>query len=326
MFQENKIPKLISFPKLASTKKPGNNHTVIQETLPVPSIEVSEVNSIEQSSTWMTPIQAFLQNDILPSNTTDAKKLRREVAKYTIISDKLYKRGYSTPLLRCLTPSEADYVMHEIHEGICGSHIGGRSLANKVICAGYYWPRLDKDCLDFVKRCDKCQRHAEFHHASTTALQSVTSPWPFYKWGADILGPFPLGPGQVKYLIVAIEYFTKWVEAEPVATITAARVKKFYWRNIICRFGMPAEIVSDNGTQFASTLVTDFFQELGIKNKFTSVEHPQANGQAEAANKVILSGLKRKLDESKGAWADNLCQVIWSLLLHIPQREKPHSG
>jgi transposase InsO family protein len=106
-------------------------------------------------------------------------------------------------------------------------------------------------------------------------------------WGTDILGPFPASTGQAKWIIVAIDYFTKWIEAETLSNISADQVKKFYWRKIICRFGLPKYIVSDNGTQFASEKVTDFCKAKGIQNTFVSVEHPQANGQAESANKVI---------------------------------------
>ncbi|RDX92035.1 Tf2-6, partial [Mucuna pruriens] len=166
--------------------------------------------------------------------------------------------------------------------------------------------------MDYVKRCDKCQRFANSHQASAEQMHTVTSPWPFHKWGIDILGPFPFAPGQLKFLMVAVDYFTKWVEAEPMATITAERVKHFICKKIICRFGLPAEIVSDNGTQFASSTTAKFCQELHIRQSFTSVEHPQANRQAEAANRVILRGLRRRLEEAKGRWAEELPQVLWS--------------
>ncbi|RDY08897.1 Pro-Pol polyprotein, partial [Mucuna pruriens] len=173
-------------------------------------------------------------------------------------------------------------------------------------------PKKMRDCMDYVKKCDKCQRFAEGHRAPPENLHHVTSPWPFFKWGVDILGPFPPAPGQVRFLIVAVDYFTKWVEAKPVATITAEKVKKFYWKKIICRFGIPAEIVSDNGTQFASKGTADFCKGLKIKQVFTSVEHLQSNGQAEAANKIILRGLRKRLEEAKGRWAEELPQVLWS--------------
>ncbi|RDY08230.1 Tf2-9, partial [Mucuna pruriens] len=130
--------------------------------------------------------------------------------------------------------------------------------------------------------------------------------------GVDILGPFPLAPGQIKFLIVAVDYFTKWIEAEPVVVISVEKVKKFLWKKIICRFSLPTIIVSDNGTQFASKTTAEFCQGLGIKQVFTSVVHPQTNGQAEATNKVILRGLRRRLEEAKGWWVEELPQVLWS--------------
>ena len=94
---------------------------------------------------------------------------------------------------------------------------------------------------------------------------AIYSPWPFHTWGIDILGPFPLAIRQMKYLIVAIEYFTKWIEAEPVAQITAHKVQHFVWKNIVCRFGVPRRLISDNGTQFASQQLGKLCAEVGIK-------------------------------------------------------------
>nr|KYP61109.1 Pol polyprotein [Cajanus cajan] len=108
----------------------------------------------------------------------------------------------------------------------------------------------------------------------------------------DILGPFPPAKGQVKFLIVAVDHFTKWIEAEAVATITANNIQKFFWKNVITRFGIPYALITDNGLQFTDRHFNEFLTGLGIKHKMTSVEHPQSNGQAEAANKVILKELK----------------------------------
>ncbi|RDX88227.1 pol, partial [Mucuna pruriens] len=284
--------------KLASTQKRGQQKTVIHEKLHTPAIERQEVVSISNKSTWMTPLFNYLQGGTSPDDPKKAFQIAREAAKYTVLGQQLYRR----------VPDEEDspYVLKEVHEGICGTHIGGRALASKIATAGYYWPTLKKDCMEYVKKCDKCQRFAKGCKAPPENLHYVMSPWPFVKWGVDILGPFPPAPGQVKFLIVAVDYFTKWIEAEPVATITVERVKKFYWKKIVCRFSIPAEIVSDNGTQFASKSTAEFCQELKIKQVFTSVEHPQSNGQAEAANKVILRGLRKRLEEAKGRWAEEL--------------------
>ncbi|KAK2356123.1 hypothetical protein QL285_093478 [Trifolium repens] len=196
---------------------------------------------------------------------------------YSMLGDKLYKRGFSGPLMLCVSPEEAKGILEEVHEGSCGSHIGARALAGKILRAGFYWPEVHRDATRYVQTCDKCQRFANLHYAPGEPLKSVLSPWPFFMWGTDILGPFPASTGQAKWIIVAIDYFTKWIEAEALSNISADQVKKFYWRKIICRFRLPKYIVSDNGTQFASEKVIQFCKDKGIQNTFISVEHPQAN-------------------------------------------------
>jgi len=113
-------------------------------------------------------------------------------------------------------------------------------------------------------------------------------------------------------MVVAIDYFTKWIEVEPLATITTERIQKFIWKNIICRYGLPGVLSSDNSTQFTNYKIQDFCQGLGIHQVFTSIKHPQTNGQDEAANMVILARLKKQLDNAKRIWPDELPMVLWS--------------
>ncbi|XP_057444851.1 uncharacterized protein LOC130737098 [Lotus japonicus] len=292
--------------KLASTGKPGLNETVIQGTLALPYVAdpdrpLGQVTmSIDTEDDWRTPIIKYLRSGWLPEEKAEAKKLVRPASWYTIVNDDLFKRGFSTPLLKCLAKDRAAYVLAEIHEGSCGHHPGGRSLARKVLRAGYYWPTLEKDAAEHVKQCDPCQRHADLHNAPPAHLSSLVSPWPFHQWGMDLLGPFDTAPGQLKYLVVAVDYYTKWIEAEPLATITTARVQRFFYKNVISRFGIPGVLVTDNGTQFTSKGFRDLLDGLHIKQRFTSVEHPQTNGQAESANRVILRGLRKRLGSAKG--------------------------
>jgi len=145
-----------------------------------------------------------------------------------------------------------------------------------------------KDAKDYVNLCDKCQRHRDMHLTSPAELTSLVSPWPFPWWGIDLLGPFPKAVGQLKYLVVAIDYSTKWIEAEPLAKIIAKNILCFFKRNTLARFGVPALVISDNGTQFTDQRFQDYLKNIGIKQSFTFVEHPQANSLAEAANRFIL--------------------------------------
>ena len=111
---------------------------------------------------------------------------------------------------------------------------------------------------------------------------------------------------------MAIEYFTKWIEAEPVAQITTHKVQHFVWKNIVCRFGVPRRLVSDNGTQFASQQLGKLCTEVGIKQVFAFVEHPQTNGQVESANRILLRGLKWRLEKAKGTCAEEVPRIVWA--------------
>ena len=109
----------------------------------------------------------------------------------------------------CLTPEQGQYVLAELHEGICGNHPGGRTLAHRAHTQGYYWQTMKSDAADYVKKCDPCQRMSPILKSSVQDLISITSPWPFAQWGIDIVGPLPPAPAQKKLLLVATDYFSK---------------------------------------------------------------------------------------------------------------------
>jgi hypothetical protein len=119
-----------------------------------------------------------------------------------------------------VTPEEATYLVNEIHLGIRGIHAGPRMVVAKILNARYYWPDMHGDAVRELQKCRACQQHAPVDHRPKNDLVLVTSAWPFQKWGIDIVGPFPKAPGRIKFLLVAIDYFTKWIEAKPLATIT----------------------------------------------------------------------------------------------------------
>ncbi|CAL2257308.1 unnamed protein product [Prunus armeniaca] len=123
----------------------------------------------------------------------------------------------------------------------------------------------------------------------------------------------PEGKGQVKYTVVAVDYFTKWVEAKALATITAARIEDFVWTNICCRFGIPYAIITDNGRQFDSEVFREFCIRLKINLFFASPAHPQSNGQVKAMNKIVKKLLKWQLDKAKGAWPEKLPEALWAI-------------
>ena len=124
----------------------------------------------------MDPIITYLRNDELLKGKTKARILRLKAARYVLYDDKLYRRGYSMPLLKYIPPTEAEYAMREIHEGICGNHAEEQSLAFKTLRQSYYWPSIKTDCMEFTQKCDKCQRFSPVLKAHPEQLTSITSP------------------------------------------------------------------------------------------------------------------------------------------------------
>ena len=171
---------------------------------------------------------------------------------------------------------------------------------------------MQKDAAEYVRSCEQCQKHAPLIHQPAGRLNPVSSPWPFAQWGLDILGPFPRATGNRRFVLVAVDYFTKWAEVEALANIQDTNMKKFVWKNIVTRFGVPNSLVTDNGLQFDSKDFWIFCSKLGIRNKYSTPAYPQSNGQAEAVNKTILNRLKRRLDGAKGRWAEELPSVLWA--------------
>ncbi|XP_062170548.1 uncharacterized protein LOC133876286 [Alnus glutinosa] len=176
---------------------------ILTEPSITPRTDVMEADPTQDEPKWAIEIIQFLRNGLLPEDKVAAQKVKIQATRFCLLREVLYKRGYSEPLLKCLSKTEADYVLKEIHEGVCGDHSGGRMMAQKTIRAGYYWPTIRKDSALLVKTCDKCQRFSRIMKSSLEKLTPLTSPWPFAKWGVDIVGPMPVGKRGRKFLVIA---------------------------------------------------------------------------------------------------------------------------
>ena len=188
-----------------------------------------------------------------------AHKLQIQAARISLIDGQLFKRSFGGLYLKCLTPEQSQYVLAELHEGICRNHPGGRTLAHRAHTQGYYWSTMKVDVANYTRKCDCCQRLAPILKSPVQDLISISSPWPFAQWGIDIVRPLPTAPTQKKLLLVATDYFSKWIEAEAFSSIKDRDVTQFIWKNIVCRFGIPKSIVSDNGPQFDSRVYRNFW-------------------------------------------------------------------
>ncbi|KAG7552308.1 Ribonuclease H-like superfamily [Arabidopsis thaliana x Arabidopsis arenosa] len=289
--------------------------------------EIDQIPAKDWGADWREPIKRYIVTGELPKNKWQARKMRIVSAKFCLSKDTLYKRGVSDPYLLCIFGPEVEIVVREVHEGLCGSHASGRAMAFKIKRMGYYWPTMITDCVKFAQRCKRCQLHAPLIHQPSELFSSISAPYPFMRWSMDIIGPLHRSTRGAQYLLVLTDYFSKWIEAEAYASIKDSAVNTFIWKNIICRHGVPYEIVTDNGPQFISHEFEAFCSEWGIKVSYSTPRYPQGNGQAEAANKTILSNLKKRLSHLKGGWYDELQPILWAYRTtpRRPTRETPFS-
>ncbi|XP_027150213.1 uncharacterized protein LOC113750438 [Coffea eugenioides] len=268
--------------RLTSTSFSDLNKTILVEVLVESEYLEEVVCPVYPGDTWMGPLIRFLSQGELPEDQTKSRKLQRKAARYGLRQNLLYKRSYLGLWLRCITSSEGERILQDIHEGLCGAHVGYQMLVKKALLLGYFWPTMRVDAQTMVLSYPSCQHHAPEHHRPTNLMIPITSPWPFEQWGTNMIGPFPRALGSYAYVVVAVDYFTKWVA------------------------------ISDNGGQFTDNPFKAWCENLGIKQHFTSVGHPQANGQAENFNRTLLHGLKTRLHRARSSWMEELPSVLWS--------------
>jgi hypothetical protein len=290
---------------------------VFFETIRAPSVELLEravlTISPVHSEDWRTEIISFLQGNCLSDNEAYNKRMEARTRPYVIIGGELYKHGVCSPLLKRLSRAEGIELMKEIHAGLCGSHIGSRPLLGKVFQQGFYWPKVASDAAVLVQKCEGYQKCARDQRQPSSLTQLIQPTWLLQRWGLDLLGPLPPTQGNLKYVVVAIEYFSKWIKAKPLATITSITVQKFFWQNIVCCFGVPRAITVDNGTQFDAEAFREFCDRIGTKIHFASVRHPESNGLVERANNIIMMGIMKLIfNQPRGKWPDELIKVVWS--------------
>ena len=184
-------------------------------------------------------------------------------------------------------------------------------LARKIMRAGYFWLTMETDCCQFVQRCIECQMHEDLIHVPPSELHALTSPWPFPIWGIDIIRKIsPKSSSGHEFILVASDYFTKWVEATYYAKLNGAKVATFIRSHIIYRYGVPHELISDRGVHFRGEVDT-LLQRYGIQHHRSSAYRPQTNGAVEAVNKNIKRILRKMIETSRD-WSEKLPFALWA--------------
>nr|CAB3503789.1 unnamed protein product [Digitaria exilis] len=264
--------------------------------------EAMEIDEVPAPRDWRSPYLDWLDQGVLPNDRTEARRVGRKAKWFFIIEGELYRQGTSGVLQRCILIPEGKELILDIHVGVCGHHAAPRTLV--------------------VRTCEGCQFYARKTHLPAQALQTIPITWPFAVWGLDLVGPMAKAPGGFTHLLVAVDKFSKWIEARPINRIKSEQAVLFF-TDIIHRFGVPNSIITDNGTQFTGKKLLEFCDNFHIRVDWSAVAHPQTNGQVERANGMILQGLKprihNKLKKFGHRWVQELPSVIWSLRM-IPSR------
>ncbi|KAL2944011.1 Gypsy retrotransposon integrase-like protein 1 [Bienertia sinuspersici] len=262
---------------------------------------------------WRQPLIDYLEHGKLPDDVKHRMEIRRRAARFIHYKGTLYKRSFLATWWRCLGEEKAQKVMEEAHSGVCGAHQSGPKLHDRIKRLGYYWPTMVQDCMEYAKRCEACQFHANFIHQPPEPLHPTVTSWPFEAWGLDVVGPItPKSSGGHAYILAATDYFSKWAEAVALREVKKENVVEFIRNQIIFRYGVPRYVITDNGTPFFNKLMTSLCEKFKFKQRKSSMYNAPANRLVEAFNKTLCTLLSKVTARHKKDWHERLGEALWA--------------
>ena len=271
--------------------------------------------AVQKVPLWYSYIAEFLSTQAFPANLdrNERRKIRVNSTNFAIIANKLYRRGIDGILRRCVDYTEVPDILEACHDSACRGHFSRRLTGQKILRAGYYWPTLFADAEAYAKKCDACQRYARNDLHMDLPLYPTLPISPIEKWGIDYIGPIaPMSSKRNQYIIIAVEYLTKWAEAKAIKAADAKQTAIFLYENIISRFGCPQILVSDKGTHFLNEAIEEMTKLFQINHRKTTPYHPQTNGLAERVNQTLVRILRKTVTDSKRDWDNKLTAALWA--------------
>ncbi|XP_016195246.1 uncharacterized protein LOC107636237 [Arachis ipaensis] len=231
-----------------------------------------------EDNDWRKPIAEYLKN---PSTPVD-KNVKLQAINFIFMADELYKKGIDGSLSRCLSQDDKEIALGEVHKGICGAHQAGKKMKWVLYRNHVYWPSMIRDCIEYAKAFQECQKHGSIQQIPVSKLHSIIKPWPFRGWALDLIGLIhPPSSKHHKFILVAIDYFTKWVEAVPLIEVGQNEIIDFIVEHIIHRFGISQTLSTDQGTMFTGQRIKNFATSRNISMITSTPYYAQANGQVE---------------------------------------------
>ncbi|XP_074282653.1 uncharacterized protein LOC141607192 [Silene latifolia] len=238
-------------------------------------------------------------------------KIKSDATYYVWDDLYLWKFCADQVIRRCVPDTEILPILKFCHEYACGGHFGAKKTARKVLESGFFWPTLFRDAHAIVKTCDRCQRVGNISKRGQMPQTPMIYCEIFDVWGNDFMGPFPASCGNV-YILLAVDYVSKWVEAKATKTDDAKVVGEFIKTNIFYRFGFPKALISDRGTHFCNKAIGALLKKYGVLHKVSTAYLPQTNGQAEVSNREIKAILEKTVNPDRKDWSLRLDDALWA--------------
>ena len=262
---------------------------------------------------WYADIVNYLACGVVPSEFSyqQKRKLRTDSRYYIWDDPLLFKRGVDMIIRRCVPENELDKILNECHASPYGGHFSRERTAHKILKSEFYWPTIFRDCTEWVKLCDRCQKIGNISSRNEMPLRGIMVLQIFDVWGIDFMGPFPPSFGNL-YILLAVDYVSKWVEAVACPRNDANTVVSFLQKIILSRFGTPRNIINDGGSHFANKIFVKLMSRYGIKHVMSLAYHPQTNGQAEISNREIKRILEKAVSSSRKDWSSKLDDALWA--------------
>ena len=262
---------------------------------------------------WYADIVNYLVTGQIPSQWTSQqkKKFLTDIKKYYFDDPYLFKYCPDQIMRRCVPDDEQIRILTFCHSEAYGGYFSARKTADKILQAGFYWPTLFKDCFEFCKTCTRCQQLGRVTKRNMMPLTPILIIEIFDCWGIDFMGPFPPSCGYL-YILLSVDYVSKWVEAIPTRTNDHKVVLKFIKEHIFSRFGVPRAIISDGGLYFCNRSFENLLKKYEVTHKVSTAYHPQTNGQAELDNREIKHILEKTVAPNRKDWSLRLADALWA--------------
>nr|KYP56916.1 Pol polyprotein [Cajanus cajan] len=266
-----------------------------------------------QERPWFADLENFKAAGVILEDFTwhQKKKFLRDATYYVWDDPHLFKIGSDGLLRRCVSREEAKSILWHCHNSPYGRHFNGERTAAKVLQYGFYWPTLFKDAHSHAKQCDSCQRAEGITRKHEMPLQNMQEVEVFDCRGIDFVGPLPSSFIN-EYILVAVDYVSKWVEAIATPKADGKIVVKFLKKHIFSRFGTPRVLISDGGSHFCNAQLERALEHYGVHHKVAIAYHPQTNGQAEVSNREIKRILEKTVSSSRKDWSTKLDEALWA--------------